>query len=115
MGLSNPVPTRSFVLYQEPLRAVTTPLPTCRQTVTRAREPDNQAHNTENLRAVPLMVTVRDAQGAREPPNADFRAATSAPLCLDWVLLLPVVLPRLRSFFQGRYRRRTWPGCRSLP
>jgi hypothetical protein len=43
-------------------------------------------------------------------PSADFRAATSAPLCLDWVLLLPGVLPGLRSFFQGRYRRWTWPG-----
>ena len=31
--------------------------------------------------------------------NADFRAATSAPLCLDWDLLLPGVLPGLRSFF----------------
>ena len=41
------------------------------------------------------------------PPasNADFRAATSAPLCLDWDSLLPGVLPGLRSFFQGRYRR----------
>ena len=42
--------------------------------------------------------------------NADFRAATSAPLCLDWVLLLPGVLPGLRSFFRGRYPCRTWPG-----
>jgi hypothetical protein len=47
--------------------------------------------------------------------SADFRAATSAPLCLDWILLLPGVLPGVRSFFQGRYRRRTWPGRGSLP
>src|SRR6266699_3416966 len=40
--------------------------------------------------------------------SADFRTATSAPLGPDWVSLLPGVLPGLRSFFQGRYRRRTW-------
>ena len=58
------------------------------------------------------MDEARDEKAASvaEAANADFRAATSAPLCLDWVLLLPGVLPGLRSFFQGRYRRWTWPG-----
>jgi hypothetical protein len=51
-----------------------------------------------------------DGRFTQAVTNADFRAATSAPLCLDWVLLLPGVLPGLRSFCQGRYRRRTWPG-----
>jgi putative intracellular protease/amidase len=43
------------------------------------------------------------------PISADFRTATSAPLCRPGSCWLPGVLPSLKSFFQGRYRRQTWP------
>ena len=77
------------------------------------RSPDRSYETAPSHVAVAARPTVR--MSGWGSPNADFRAATSAPWCLDWVLLLPGVLPGLRSFFEGRYRRWTWPGRRSLP
>ena len=51
-GLDNPVPTRSFVLFQGPPHPVTPPRPTCSQTVTRPGKPDTRPHKPENFRAV---------------------------------------------------------------
>lgn len=52
MGLSNPVLTRSFVLFQMPPRAVTTPRSTRSPIVTITGKPDTRTDNFENLRAV---------------------------------------------------------------
>jgi hypothetical protein len=51
-GLDNPVPTRSFVLFQGSPHPVTPPRPTCSQTVTRPGKPDTRPHKPENFRAV---------------------------------------------------------------
>lgn len=51
-GVDNPVPTRSFVLFQGPPDPVTPPRPTCSQTVTSLRKPDTRSQKPGNFRAV---------------------------------------------------------------
>ena len=51
-GVDNPVPTRSFVLFQGPSDPVTPPRPTCSQTVTSLRKPDTRSQKPGNFRAV---------------------------------------------------------------